>query len=902
MFTFIGYWRTAAVVLCDLASTVYYIGGIVENAIGPAAPWFILGVMLFSYAVRSVYIESCSLFVRGGVYRVVKEAMGGFLAKLSVSALMFDYALTGPTSGVSAGQYIMGLVLQFISILAPAAYKAMRLDEQDPGQVGEMVIRWGSVVLAVLVTVYFFRQNLIGIHESSDKAVKIMIVTTVMASVIIVWCAATLIYNRGPAQDVPWQPDLNAKVEHEEIPANEAANPSRYTPQEDKVWVRDPTRPDHLKPKIEDGKEVPKENDAIKEIANVTGIDMHKPDDPLGFLANFHAFGFLRAVGIVGMFLAFGHSILAMSGEETLAQVYREVEAPKLKNFKRAAFIVFVYSLLLTAGVSFLAVLIIPDEVRMKFYSGNLISGLARHVIGPPLLKLGLETFVVVVGFLILAGAVNTAIIGSNGVLNRIAEDGVLPDWFLKPHPKYGTTYRVLYLIAGLQIGVILLSMGHILVLGEAYAFGVVWSFVFKALAMVVLRFKDKTPREYKVPLNFHIGGIEIPFGLLMILFVLLAAAILNFFTKEVATIGGIVFTLAFLAIFMLSEHYHEKRRKGAHHAHLEQFNQATTAEVTAASLGLKKPYRKLVSIRSTQNLYMLEKALAETDPETTSMVVMTAKVTPTGDESALTPDLDAYDQTLMTAVVDRAEKAGKEVKPLIVPTNQPLYAVLKTAKALQVHEVILGASNKFTADEQLEQIAFIWINLHDGHPAPLTVRILSRDRDMYLDLAGGNRIPKISERRARSVAELRAAGVGVDRVLLTHDGTTANSDLFQAVLTMLDPAVRLAIVPLTPPGPAPVNGNGVLHHDEERARQLDRDLTILHLKIGDGPEIVQRAREEQYDLIILQLQSESPSNPLGELDARAKYILQYAHCRVFLSSTPAIPQEVVDTTPSVPR
>src|SRR6266436_4078019 len=92
-FTFISYWRTAAVVLCDLASTVYYIGGIVENAIGPAAPWFILAVMLFSYAVRSVYIESCSLFVRGGVYRVVRTAMGGFLAKLSVSALMFDYML-----------------------------------------------------------------------------------------------------------------------------------------------------------------------------------------------------------------------------------------------------------------------------------------------------------------------------------------------------------------------------------------------------------------------------------------------------------------------------------------------------------------------------------------------------------------------------------------------------------------------------------------------------------------------------------------------------------------------------------------------------------------------------------------------------------------------------------------
>src|ERR1043166_2943961 len=171
MFTFISYWRTAAVVLCDIASTVYYIGGIVENAIGPAAPWFILAVMLFSYAVRSVYIESCSLFVRGGVYRVVKKAMGGTLGKISVSALMFDYVLTGPISGVSAGQYLMGLILQIFRIAAPEVYGRFGFTEETE----TAIVRWGSVVFAVAITWYFFRQNLRGIHESSDKALKIMI-------------------------------------------------------------------------------------------------------------------------------------------------------------------------------------------------------------------------------------------------------------------------------------------------------------------------------------------------------------------------------------------------------------------------------------------------------------------------------------------------------------------------------------------------------------------------------------------------------------------------------------------------------------------------------------------------------------------------------------------------------
>src|SRR3989442_4110455 len=119
MLTFISFWRAAAIVLNDLASSAFYAGGIAEDAIGKSAPWFILAVMLFAYAVCQMYIESCSMFVRGGVYRVVKEAMGSTLAKFSVSALMFDYVLTGPISGVSAGQYLAGFlndIAQYIHV------------------------------------------------------------------------------------------------------------------------------------------------------------------------------------------------------------------------------------------------------------------------------------------------------------------------------------------------------------------------------------------------------------------------------------------------------------------------------------------------------------------------------------------------------------------------------------------------------------------------------------------------------------------------------------------------------------------------------------------------------------------------------------------------------------------
>src|SRR5580692_8176676 len=108
--SFISFWRAAAIVLSDLASSAFYAGGIAEHAIGKSAPWFILGVMLFSFAVRSVYMESSSMFVRGGVYVVVRDAMGPFVARLSVSSLIFDYILTGPISVVSAGQYLAHLL------------------------------------------------------------------------------------------------------------------------------------------------------------------------------------------------------------------------------------------------------------------------------------------------------------------------------------------------------------------------------------------------------------------------------------------------------------------------------------------------------------------------------------------------------------------------------------------------------------------------------------------------------------------------------------------------------------------------------------------------------------------------------------------------------------------------
>ena len=242
-----------------------------------------------------------------------------------------------------------------------------------------------------------------------------------------------------------------------------------------------------------------------------------------------------------------------------------------MKNLLRAAFVIFCYSLAFTALVSIFAGLIIPDAVRSRYFD-NLISGLTMHFIGPLWLRMAFQTFVVVVGFLMLSGALNTAIIGSNAVLNRVSEDGVLVDWFRMPHTKYGTTHRLINLVCLLQLATIILSRGEIYLLGEAYAFGIAWSFTMNGLSMLVLRFKDKQPREWKVPGNIQIGKIEIPVGIAAIALALFFIAAINLVTKQVATVSGVALTLIFFTIFTISEHINRKKREEGEGA-LEHFS-----------------------------------------------------------------------------------------------------------------------------------------------------------------------------------------------------------------------------------------------------------------------------------------------------------------------------------------
>ena len=649
---FISYWRGAAIVLSDLASSAFYAGGIAEQAIGRSAPWFVLAVMLFSFAVRSVYLESCSMYVRGGVYVVVRDAMGPFLARLSVSALIFDYVLTGPISAVSAGQYLGRLINEISEMLnagmsvPPDAFAA---------------------VTGLVAVVYFWWSNIKGIHESSTKALRIMQVTTVMVVAFLIWCTLTLI-TRGPAQIPP--PPTPSNLEF----GADALGWLRGT-----VWITIP------------------------------------------------------AVAII---VAFGHSLLAMSGFETLAQVYREIETPKLKNLKITANIVCVFAVLSTGLITLLAGMIIPDAIRPE-YQANLLGGLTAHLAGPALLRLGFHIFVVIVGVLILSGAVNTSIIGANGVLNRLAEDGVLVPWFRKPHRKFGTSYRLINAIVLLQICTIVASRGNVGLLGEAYAFGVVWSFFMKALGVTVLRFR-RHDQEYKTPLNIKLGQREIPVGLLATTLTLFFVAIANLFSKQIATISGVGFTLFLFIVFTISNRLNAKARSETKQG-LEQFNLDVRPEVAIGEGTLQaRPGCILVAVRDYNRMAHLQSVLEKTNLRRHDIVVMTVRGVSTGAgeydlaENQLFTD---YERDLFTKVVAVAEKEGKHVDLLVVPAVNPFDAMVQTATKLQASRLVTGVSARMASEELARRIGNAWERLAEPRHA-FSLEIITPGRpSIYVNL-----------------------------------------------------------------------------------------------------------------------------------------------------------------------
>jgi nucleotide-binding universal stress UspA family protein len=357
------------------------------------------------------------------------------------------------------------------------------------------------------------------------------------------------------------------------------------------------------------------------------------------------------------------------------------------------------------------------------------------HLVGPPLMRVVFHCFVVIVGVLILSGAVNTAIIGANGVLNRVAEDGVLVEWFRKPHKRFGTTHNLINLIALLQVITIVASRGDVYLLGEAYAFGVVWSFSLKGLGVTVLRFQ-RHDQEYKTPLNLRLGERELPVGLFLTTALLFLVALANLFTKQVATIYGVSFTVVLFLVFTISERINARKRreekKGLEYFHLELQSQIDPQTVQA------RPGSVLVAVRDYTSMTHLQQVLRKTSLRRHDIVVMTVRPLLTGSGEHELSDAQFftdYERELFSRVVTLAEKEGKPVDLVVVPGVNPFDAMVQTAARLQASRLVTGVSARMDSEELARRIGRAWERLPEPRHA-FSLEVIRPDRpSIYVNL-----------------------------------------------------------------------------------------------------------------------------------------------------------------------
>ena len=295
-------------------------------------------------------------------------------------------------------------------------------------------------------------------------------------------------------------------------------------------------------------------------------------------------------------------------------------------------------------------------------------------------------------------------------------------------------------MVAITQIAVIILSRGDIYLLGEAYAFGVLWSLVFKTLSMIILRFREDIPRDWMFPLNIRFEKVNFPLGMVLVLMILITASVANLLTKRVATISGVAFTVVFYAIFQISENLNRKKAQfyAPDEESEEKLNIRSAKDISAVLPELDKPRSILVPVRNPNNLVHLKAVLETTDDETTDIVVLCVKISKGVEAPLESSSVMSEDQELFRSVVLMAEKYGKTVKPILVFSNDPFYSMAQVAQAAGCDEVVMGVSGSTGAEVQLERLAMAWgmLKKPGAPPKPLLARVVWEGRQMTYQLS----------------------------------------------------------------------------------------------------------------------------------------------------------------------
>jgi amino acid transporter/nucleotide-binding universal stress UspA family protein len=380
---------------------------------------------------------------------------------------------------------------------------------------------------------------------------------------------------------------------------------------------------------------------------------------------------------------------LAFSGLESISQITPAMTDP-LKRTARRGMLFVIITVMVTAPVlALFAVAILPTEVKLH-ESEQFISDLGSAVGGTPL-----KWAVVISASVLLLLASNTAIIGSYHVFLALATAGFLPRVVLRRNNRFKTPHIAIVTATVFPIGFILLSGGHLDLLGAMYAFGLLGAFFITSLSVDVLRWRDRQL------------GAPFVIGLAVTLLVLVSWCV-NIVTKHEATLVGGTLTVAGMGLALLHSRgwftvalyrlpWLERRsRASIEEAEQLQIDSAALVSVAAAHELLELfPSRTVVALRAPNRALLTAAVQRERERKGASVYALYVEERPglfTG-ESSERPDPEGV-ATLKFAV-EAGKDMGMQVLPVWTISYDAVEGISRAAEALQADTVFVAPTRR---------------------------------------------------------------------------------------------------------------------------------------------------------------------------------------------------------------
>ena len=425
--------------------------------------------------------------------------------------------------------------------------------------------------------------------------------------------------------------------------------------------------------------------------------------------------------------VGFALAVPLIGGGDSLIRGAHELPPPRVQALRRVGLITVVFVGLIATLGTFLFVLLVPASDQSLWVNAPL-AGLAQHFSGPRSLRDLMAIGIAAAAAMLLVPAIHAALADAEQTLHRFSADGTLPAGLATLHTRFGTPARAVDVTVIAVVLVVLASGGRVAWLARAYAIAISVMLVLTIASLVRLRRTSHGPPPFRAPVNLRVGAREIPLGLLLSAGVLVVSGAVMILSGDVASITTGVFIVALSFWFASGE-----REKTPVEAMPDEdgFDLLLAAELSPPQIEVR-PGNVLVPVRNPHLLAHVVAALQT--PGDRDVVVMTARLlgSDVSEDAAGQTTPTPYERRLLSDVVALAERIGRPVRLLIVPTRNVLDGIVSTVLRLRSSDVYVGESTTLSAEDQARLLGEAWE--HADKPEALDVRLVIYHRSGRAD------------------------------------------------------------------------------------------------------------------------------------------------------------------------